>query len=346
MASAKDNIKRLVPATNAQVEELRRLIADADAKLAEIDARNTQKLQRVERTVDWVSAKLSKLSGTTRAQRHADVALAASQFEKRIIEHLDYHIVDHCNLNCASCSTYSPIAKEKYAALESFEKDLSQLRSLIGDKLIRLHLLGGEPLLHPEISSFPAIARRIFPLAQIDVTTNGLLVKKMPAFFWDSLRDNSVDLKLTKYPINIDYDEIIEYAGERGVFAYSASENPIECFRRIPLNLKGTASIYSSYLQCPYNNCPQLRDGKLFLCPACGMSEILEDAMSEEGKPRFFNVMPNDYLDIFHAKAESEVFDYLSNPIPFCRYCDMGHAQNIPWSPSSKLTEEWVDDSN
>lgn len=32
-----------------------------------------------------------------------------------------YHLADHCNLNCKCCDHFSPIAKEQYADLASFE---------------------------------------------------------------------------------------------------------------------------------------------------------------------------------------------------------------------------------
>lgn len=60
------------------------------------------------------------------------------------IQHLDYHLTTHCNLNCKGCSVFSPIAKEWFAAPEEFKKEIEALRkALDGASPVNIHLLGG-----------------------------------------------------------------------------------------------------------------------------------------------------------------------------------------------------------
>lgn len=272
------------------------------------------------------------------------VASSAATMERSMVEHLDYHIVDHCNLNCASCSTFSPIAEEWFASTEVFERDLLRLRELIGDKLLRLHILGGEPLLHPEIESFMKTSRGIFPEARIDITTNGLLVSSRQESFWEVMRDCRIDLKFTRYPVKVDYDGLINNAAKRGIFAYSAGESEIQYFRRIPLNPKGTFNVYETYLRCPYVDCPQLKDGILYRCPASAYSNLINKVLKKEGKNCEFRLSNLDYLDLSEDITGRAVFEFLSRPIPFCQYCDMDKSDNaIPWGNSCKAADEWVD---
>jgi molybdenum cofactor biosynthesis enzyme MoaA len=42
-----------------------------------------------------------------------------------------------------------------------------------------LRLLGGEPLLHPDITKFIKYAKRYFPETLIGIGTNGILLPKM-----------------------------------------------------------------------------------------------------------------------------------------------------------------------
>lgn len=81
---------------------------------------------------------------------------------RNTIEHLDYHITDHCNLNCQGCSVFAPVAEKRFADLDSFEKDMRDLHTLIGDAIQQIHLLGGEPLLHPKAEQFAQICRSVF----------------------------------------------------------------------------------------------------------------------------------------------------------------------------------------
>ncbi len=263
---------------------------------------------------------------------------------RQSIEHLDYHLTEHCNLNCKCCSTFSPLAKEKFADPDQFARDLTRLHELIGDRLEQLHLLGGEPLLHPQIEQFARLSREIFPEARIDFTTNGLLIHSMSESFWDTLRRYNVAIKYTKYPINLDYDEIVDYVRSKGVRIFSAGgEKPISQFRRIPLNAKGTYNTYLSYIQCPYTDCAQLRDGKLYRCPASAYSDLVNSALQAEGKTDRFNLTAQDAIDLWQVHDADEVLSFLTNAVPFCQYCDMANATTIPWCQSKKTVSEWVD---
>lgn len=263
------------------------------------------------------------------------------------IQHLDYHLTTHCNLNCKGCSVFSPIAKEWFADPEEFKKEIEALRrTLDGASPANLHLLGGEPLLHPQIESFAVIARDVFSEARIDFTTNGLLVGQMPESFWETLRQTKVAIKFTRYPIALDYDEMVRYVQSKGVEVFSAG-GEIAFFRRIPMIPKGTFNMFRSYTQCPYTDCAQLRNGKLFRCPASAFHDILNENLESSGsayKGRF-KLSRRDYVDLYNENTTREtVYGFLSNAIPFCSYCDMAHMNSrVPWSKSEKKPEEWVD---
>jgi glycosyltransferase involved in cell wall biosynthesis len=48
-------------------------------------------------------------------------------------------------------------------------------------------------------------------------------------------------------------------------------------------------------------------------------------------------------LDIYKVTDKQEVFDFLDNPIDFCRFCDLGKSKvGIKWSVSSYKKEEWI----
>jgi len=88
----------------------------------------------------------------------------------------------------------SPFLRKKFPPIESFESDINKLGEVLYARDIRL--VGGEPLLNPEISSFAKIARKSAIAQNVVVSTNGLLLHKMKDDFWEN-----VDLVLvTLYP--------------------------------------------------------------------------------------------------------------------------------------------------
>ena len=63
-------------------------------------------------------------------------------FEKHLIPDVNILLSDGCNLNCASCTNYSPLAKEHFASPEIIEKDVKRLSEIAirvnNEKLVRL----------------------------------------------------------------------------------------------------------------------------------------------------------------------------------------------------------------
>ena len=114
--------------------------------------------------------------------------------------HLETHIVDYCNLNCKACNNFSPFVKgHVVASISSFKQDISVFSKqyILG----RLFLLGGEPLIEPELTmEFIEVARNYFPNTEIRVLSNGLLVERMEVPFWKCMRDNSIILQVSVYP--------------------------------------------------------------------------------------------------------------------------------------------------
>jgi MoaA/NifB/PqqE/SkfB family radical SAM enzyme len=72
------------------------------------------------------------------------------------------NLTDHCNLNCAYCDAFAPLAKENFYPLETFKRDCERLSQLTGGKISEIGFAGGEPLLHPDITGFFSIARSNF----------------------------------------------------------------------------------------------------------------------------------------------------------------------------------------
>ena len=103
-----------------------------------------------------------------------------NQYEKlriklKLYSFLEIHIVDHCNLKCEGCSHFSPIADPWFISLEDYEKQIRTAARFFRKKIEEFHILGGEPLLHPDIEKIMSITRKYFCDNEISVVTNGLL---------------------------------------------------------------------------------------------------------------------------------------------------------------------------
>lgn len=361
-------LEQIIQALNLEAEGQRRLekyYAENEKRLSSISEKITNNRETVDKaissTLEGVEKNLTEIktintvidkhfaetcNSINRDTKRIVVKTVAKSIKRNTIEHLDYHLTEHCNLNCVGCSTFAPIASKFFADLESFERDIKKLYELIGDSFQQIHLLGGEPLLHPQAEQFAKACRSVFKKTRIDFTTNGLLIFDMPDSFWQVLKENDIAIKYTQYPVKFDYNKMVNYIKEKGVYVFSAGgSDAIKYFRRIPLNTKGTFNIYDSFIQCPYTDCVQLRGGKLYHCPASAFSDLLNKKIEEEDSlAGQFKLSKNDYLSLEQVKTGDEVFEFLSNAIPFCQYCDMNHInEHVNWGVSQRNIREWVD---
>jgi cyclic pyranopterin phosphate synthase len=105
---------------------------------------------------------------------------------------LEYHIADHCNLRCDHCCSFSPILKKWFADPAEFEADLRSVGRVVAPEFLKI--VGGEPLLHPELERLLVIAKSLTVGRRIQLTTNAFLIDRLTPRGWDSLDMVAVSL--------------------------------------------------------------------------------------------------------------------------------------------------------
>lgn len=253
---------------------------------------------------------------------------------------VETHLVEHCNLNCQMCTHYSPLADPRYADIESFSKDMLRLKELFLNEVSYIMLLGGEPLLHPNLIPFFEIARNCFPNTEIILYTNGLRLPRMNVDFWNGCYKNKITIVLTKYPIKFNYKNIETLILQHNIkYRYCNTPGRQKQSSHFPLDIYGKQDPYASFSSCSMaNRCIFLRNGKLYTCSI---------APNIHHFNAYFNqnliVSEHDSIDIYSSTNATQIMQFLANPIPFCRYCDVQrHTNGHKWKKSKKLINEWT----
>lgn len=110
-------------------------------------------------------------------------------FDDRPI-HCNLFVTDRCNLDCAYCTEYDN--SKPHPTLEELEKRIDKIAAL---GVIKISLVGGEPLLHPQID---AVIRHVKSKGiTASISTNGLLLTP-------SILDRLVDAGLDIVQVSID----------------------------------------------------------------------------------------------------------------------------------------------
>ena len=254
---------------------------------------------------------------------------------------LHIHLADHCNLNCRGCDNFSPLSPEVFADIAVFERDCARIAELSNGRVKEVQLLGGEPLLHPQVIDFFDITRKYFPKVTIKMVTNGILLLKQKNEFWENCRKNEIEIVVTKYPIKIDHKVIEKHVKNQNIkFGfYGSTAEVAKNMQCMPLDLSGKQNARDSFLRCSSaNRCISLDNGKIYTCTTI---PYLKYFNAHFGKN--LPITEADYMDIYKAKNIDEILNFLCRPMPFCRFCNQrGTIWDIGFGVSKKEISEWT----
>ena len=225
----------------------------------------------------------------------------------KFLPYLEFHVADHCNLNCKACEHYSGLVKEpRFTDLKSFTRDLERLHEFIDD-IGFIRILGGEPLLNPELS------RRLYPLAAIYVVTNAILLPKMPEEFFATLRECNAAIFISFYPPLESKMLAIKKLLEKNRVPFAIS--PLNKTFTVKQTLQPHDQATEIFLQCVQANCHNVYDGKIAACFLPFTTKYF-NAYYEKDLPE------DGALDLYDSDLTTEKLKaHLLMPFERCRYC-------------------------
>lgn len=251
---------------------------------------------------------------------------------------LELSLVDHCNLNCKGCTHYCPVAPEHYMSMEGLDRNLAHLSVVDSAMFEQIYILGGEPLLHPEVDRSMRLARRYFPSAQIKLLTNGLLMGRMSQEFWETCRDTGTVISVTIYPVRVDYRAIEDECCRRGV-KYEIFHQPQgdAFFSKHTVDDVNPGNPRVNFLRCYQVGCLTLRDDRIYPCATSAYIDHINRRFN-----RHFETCTRDYVEVMNVRSKGDVKRLKNRPTPFCRYCT--RRTPTPWAPSRRDPSEWLPD--
>ena len=251
-------------------------------------------------------------------------------FGRPSLDYLEIHLADHCNMNCAGCTHYSPYLERRLADVGSVRRDFARLRGMFAN-VRRVRLMGGEPLLHPEVTAFMQIVREAFPKSHVTLTTNGLLLAKQSADFWEACRKWRIGIDFTVYPPMV--------AREGAIRALCSAEKvplrvtPNGAFLA-KLDAQGKQPMKSAFRACRKGNyCPILRDGKIYHCAEACYAE----AYNRKAGTR----IPAEMGMELATHTGMDVLKYLMCPVFACCHCSARH-RVFEWHNTETCPEDWL----
>lgn len=275
-----------------------------------------------------------RLAPQIRDQPEAVANLITPMLQDSYLPYLEYHVADHCNLNCKYCTHYSPLVPQPvYTEYERFAADLRQLKKYIADIGV-IRILGGEPLLNPELGRFIELTRELYPASIITVVTNGMLIDRMEPSLIESMKKNMAFFHISFYPpLKDKVQEIQKFLYEREI-PYTITPMITEFNKTQTLTPQGDEDFFYSCFQA---SCTCLHEGKVAPCYAPFTTKYFNAAFDQQ-------LPVNEGVDLYDEELTFPVMKaQLLIPMQRCSYCTGGKACKWEIIGRNSVLEDWVE---
>ncbi len=275
-----------------------------------------------------------RLNPQIKNQPEAVAGLITPTLQDPYLSYLEYHVADHCNLNCKYCTHYSPLVPHPvYTDYERFSADLRQLKKYIADIGV-IRILGGEPLLNPELGRFIELTRELYPASIITVVTNGMLIDRLEPALIETMKTNMAFFHISFYPPLKDKVQAIQKFLYEQEIPYTITPMITEFNKTQTMTPQSDEDFFYSCFQA---SCTCLHEGKVAPCYAPFTTKYFNAVFGQELPVDEGINLYDDALTAPVLKAE------LLIPMRRCRYCTGGKA--CVWEIVGKHStlEDWVE---
>lgn len=234
---------------------------------------------------------------------------------------VEYSLTEHCNLRCSGCDHASPLLPEYFTPPAMIERDLTMLASVA--RLGCVKLIGGEPLLHPQVVELAHLIRALPGKPEVQLLSNGLLLDRLPD---ESFR--SFDkIEVTRYP-NVKYrmtsEEMVAKGEALGVVVAVREANAFRktLLNRPVANQEFVKAIYGGCFIAHFLKCRSVYDGYFYKCSVApfmpkrlALAGVVDDALA----PAVAGVRLHE-----NPTLRDDLERYLSaedGPLRACAYC-------------------------
>ena len=234
--------------------------------------------------------------------------------ERTELETMEIHAAEHCNLNCKNCSMFCGLVETcDFPCYQEFEEGIKQLKNFF-PHIKKFRIIGGEPLLNPELDKYICLIRNVYPYTDIRLISNGILVTKMSDQLIQTIIDNDVTFIVTQYiSLKHSIDEINRFLSKTGI-RYIVTEAVLE-FQKI-YNALGDSDIDENFYRCHWKgSCATMYGTKIATCYVPFVIHYFSDkfnlAIEETGK-----------IDLMEeGLTAQEIIKRMHTPFDMCRYC-------------------------
>jgi organic radical activating enzyme len=313
-----------------------------------VNAQKPQGLTKIWREVKKPFARLYYIASARKAGISAKTfahfemhrnTIAIGNDGKVTLPYLEIDIAIGCNLKCVHCSHLSPFRKGIVPA-----DDVIHWFQLWSEKIApkKLNLLGGEPLLHPELPRILRETKRIWSQTEIGLVSNGFMFSKVSADVFEALEETQISVTISDHSANESERRAFIEAVSRlrnHSFAYKIRKSNRKWRVQYNQTTEGIPTMFSSDPKtawdiCTGKTCIALAHNKLYKCAV--LASIIEGVSETTFSPAHWSSALT-YKPLTLEADSQEIAEHLSRrQVPACSICP---AQKILVKPQQITTQ-------
>lgn len=215
-----------------------------------------------------------------------------SKFQLPFVE---MQVTQVCNLSCLGCSNYADLKHTGYVRWDQGRREISQWLDImdIGD----FGIMGGEPLINPELKQWITGLRELLPTSTLRFSTNGELLDKHLDVLETAHEAGNFVFKITAHQHSERVEAVIEKifnmykwepVFEYGIYRFRTGNNLRFQVNRPQTFLKYYKNDYANMMPytsnpadafdiCMQQRCPLMFEGRMYKCSTLGgLNQTLE----------------------------------------------------------------------
>lgn len=222
----------------------------------------------------------------------------------------EIHVADYCNLNCRGCTHFSPIFEREIPEFDVRINDIMLLKKKFSS-IVHFSILGGEPLLNPDIVRYIKETRKLLPNTYLQIVTNGLLIPRLSEDVFVCIKENRVVVSISEYePTHRQIEQIRDKLNQYQIPYCIRSYDSKQKFNK-PLSLS-EKSKYPNI--CISNGCVNVWNGKIARCPTLMYVQKFNKVFAK-------NLPTEGILDLRDCPSGEELLEILQQQVPLCKHC-------------------------
>jgi len=260
-------------------------------------------------------------------------------YNKLQLPFLETMITQSCNLSCLGCTNYSDLTHRDWVSWDQGRDELSLWLQRID--ILDFGIMGGEPLLNPEVRQWLRGIRDLLPNSQIRFTTNGILLSRNLDLIDLCAELGNCVFKITVHKTSNDLENQIKYIKERyqwrsireyGIDRLVTNNNFKFQVNRPNTFLKTYQHTYDNMLPwdsnpdesfniCIQQTCPLLYKGKIYKCSSSG---LIKEVLLRTTTPNWDKWQPYINTGLTTDCSELDLTNFINNfgkPHTVCGQC-------------------------